>query len=210
MVEHVLIPDVDRHEPKHASTALAGQALVANGDGTTKFEFLNYDSLSNVPAVAGYRQVLYSSSSAASQAPSATNTPLQVEFGPNQVQTDVTLSSTGTLTFNTTGDYIIGLFMRFGRTSGAGAAILFNRLLVNGVQALNSNSLKLNDQDIVIPFSATLPIHVTGAGSTFKVQIMRDSAGINNGGLYQLSPSLAGWNTSPSSSLVVYKYLGNE
>lgn len=209
MVEHVLIADSDRHEPKHASTALDRQALVSNGDGTTEFAFYDYENLANKPVVAGYRQVLYGSSNAASQAPAATNTPLQVEFGANQTLTDVSLSSTGTLTFNTSGDYLLIVFMRFGRTSGTGTAIVFNRLLYNDVQALNSNSLKLPDQDVIIPFSAAIPV-TANADDTFKVQIMRDSAGVNNGGLYQISPSLAGWNVSPSASLVVYKYQGAE
>lgn len=209
MVEHVLIADSDRHEPKHASTALDRQALVSNGDGTTEFAFYDYENLTNKPVFAGYRQVLYGSSNAASQAPAATNTPLQVEFGATQTLTDVSLSSTGTLTFNTGGDYLLIVFMRFGRTSGAGTAIVFNRLLYNDVQALNSNSLKLPDQDVIIPFSAAIPVSAV-ADDTFKVQIMRDSAGVNNGGLYQISPSLAGWNVSPSASLVVYKYQGAE
>lgn len=209
MVEHVLIPDADRHEPKHASTALNRQALVANGDGTTKFAFYDYDDLVNKPVVAGYKQVLYGSSNASSQAPAATNTPLQIEFGAVQNLTDVSLASNGTLTFNTSGDYLLIVFMRFGRTSGTGTAIIFNRLLYNDVQALNSNSLKLPDQDIIIPFSATIPVSAL-ENATFKVQIMRDSAGVNNGGLYQLSPSLAGWNVSPSASLIVYKYVGQE
>jgi hypothetical protein len=209
MVEHVLIPDADRHEPKHASTALDRQALVSNGDGTTEFSFIDYGDLANVPAPAGYRQILYGASNASSQAPAAVNTPLQIEFGALQNLPDVSLSSTGTLTFNTSGDYLLVLFMRFGRTTAAGTAIMFNRLLYNDVQALSSNSLKLPDQDMVIPFSAAIPLEAL-AGATFKVQIMRDSAGINNGGLFQLSPSLAGWNTSPSASLLVYKYVGDE
>jgi len=210
MVEHVLIPDADRHEPKHASTALDRQALVSNGDGTTEFSFIDYDDLTNKPTLAGYRQVLYGSSNAATQAPAATNTPLQVEFGANQTLPDVTLSAAGLLTFNTVGDYLLTIFLRLGRTSAAGTAIIFNRLLFNGVQTLNSNSVKLNDADIVVPFSTALTVRITTPGTTFAVQIMRDSAGINNGGLFQLSPSLAGWNTSPSASLVVAKYLGNE
>lgn len=209
MVEHVLIADADRHEPKHASTALDRQALLSNGDGTTEFSFIDYDDITNIPAVAGYRQVLYGSSNAASQAPAAVNTPLQVEFGAAQSLTDVSLSGAGLLTFNTAGDYLITIFLRLGRTTGAGSAILFNRLMFNGVQTLNSNSVKLNDADIVVPFSTALTVNVP-AGTTFAVQIMRDSAGINNGGLYQLSPSLAGWNVSPSASIVVAKYLGND
>lgn len=209
MVEHVLIADSDRHEPKHASTALTNQALVSNGDGTTKFAFIDYGDIINIPAVAGYRQILYGFSAAASQAPAATNTPLQIEFGAGIVTADVTLSPTGTLTFNNAGDYLAVMFLRFGRTTGAGVAYLFSRILYNDVQIFNSNATKLPDQESVIPFSASIPFTVT-AGSTIKLQIMRDAAGINNGGLFQLSPTLAGWNVSPNASIAIYKYVGND
>ena len=34
MVEHVNIPDADRHEPKGISSAASGSVYVADGDGT--------------------------------------------------------------------------------------------------------------------------------------------------------------------------------
>ncbi len=37
MVSHKNIDDIDRHEPKGASTASAGQSLLSNGDGTTRW-----------------------------------------------------------------------------------------------------------------------------------------------------------------------------
>lgn len=207
MVEHVAIQDADRHEVKHASTAVLNQVLKSNGDGTTSFGFVNYSEIAGKPAAAGYRQVLYGSSVAASQQPSATNTPLQIEFGPAQTFTSASLAANGTITFNEPGDYLVNLFLRFGRTSGAGNAIMFNRFLVNGAQSLNSNSITLPDQNVTIPFSASLLAQVA-AGTTFTIQIYRDSAGINNGGLFQTSPSLGGWNVSPSASVQVLKFIG--
>lgn len=207
MVEHVSIADVDRHEVKHASTGVLNQALLSNGDGTTRFGFPSYNNLTDKPVVEGYRQILTGFSTAASQLPSAVDTPLQVEFGAGVVTADATLASNGLLTINTPGQYIIGLFLRFGRTSGAGSAILLNRFLVNGVQGLNSNALKIGDQDTVIPFSANLNL-TASAGSTFALQIMRDSAGINNGGLYRIIPTVGGWNLCPSATIIVNKYVG--
>jgi hypothetical protein len=207
MVEHVSIPDADRHEVKHASTGVLNQALLSNGNGTTSFRFYSYADLANLPSVAGYRQVLTGHSVAASQAPVALDTALQVEFGPTVTTTDATLSSTGTLTFNVTGDYMIQLFLRFGRTSGTGSAVILNRFLVNGVQGLNTNGLKLPDQDAILPFSATLGIQAT-AGNTFQVQILRDSSGVNNGGLFRILPTAAGWNLCPTATIVVSKYVG--
>lgn len=207
MVEHVSIADADRHEVKHASTAVSNQALLANGDGTTRFSFISYSDISGLPVAAGYRQVLTSASTASTQNPSAVDTPLQVEFGPAQTTADASLAANGTLTLNTSGDYAITLFLRFGRTTGAGSAVLLNRFLVNGVQGLNSNALKLADQDTIIPFSTTLYLQAN-AGATFQLQIMRDSSGINNGGLFRVIPALAGWNIAPSATIVVNKFRG--
>jgi hypothetical protein len=207
MVEHVNILDPDRHEPKHASTALANQALVANGDGTTQFKFYSYNDLSNKPTFVGYQQVLSGFSTSASQAPAALDTPLQVEFGAGVATAAATLAANGTLTFNIAGDYIVTLFLRFGRTAGPGTSILLNRFLINGVQGLNSNAVKLPDQDSIIPFSTSLNVAAT-AGMTFQLQIMRDSAGINNGGLFRILPTVASWNLCPSATVVVSKFVG--
>lgn len=208
MVEHVIIEDAQRHEVKHASTAVVNQSLLSNGDGTTRFSYVDYNTLTNIPAQKGYKLVFTGYSSAAAQNPTAVDTPLQVEFGAGGAFTDASLAANGLLTFNTPGDFIVTLFLRFGRTSGTGSAVLLNRFLLNGVQGLNSNALKLGDADTVIPFSTSINLTVT-AGSTFQVQIMRDSAGVNNGGLTRILPTVASWNLSPTATIVVSKYVGN-
>lgn len=207
MVEHVVIADADRHEVKHVSTAVANQYLKCVAPGTSGFSFVSYNELIDKPTVTGFQTVLVGQSTSATQAPAAVNTPLQVEFGPLQTTADATLSSAGLLTFNTAGQYAINLFMRFGRTSGAGDAYLFNRLLVNGNQYLNSNAMRLSDQNLIIPFAATI-ILTASVGTTFAVQIMRDGAGVNNGGLSQVVPSVGGWANAPSATLAVSKFIG--
>lgn len=207
MVEHVTIADADRHEVKHASTALAGQVLKSTGLGQTAFGFPTYTELLAKPSVTAYTTVLTGQSVAASQQPGSVGTPLQIEFGPAQAATDVSLSAAGALTFNTSGQYLITLYFRFGRTTGAGDAFLFNRILVNGAQVLNSNAVRLGSQDIVVPFSASVGLTVS-AGQVFTTQILRDAAGVNNGGLFQLTPSLAGWAAAPSATIVVSKFVG--
>lgn len=207
MVEHVSIQDADRHEVKHASTGVLNQALLSNGDGTTRFAYVNYADITAKPTFVGYQQILSGFSTAATQNPALVDTPLQVEFGAGVVTAAATLAPSGLLTFNIPGDYIITLFLRFGRTAGPGTAITLNRFLINGVQGLNSNAVKLPDQDSVIPFSTSLNLTAT-AGMTFALQIMRDSAGINNGGLTRILPTLAGWNLCPSATIVVSKFVG--
>ena len=203
-IQHKDIADADRHEPKGASTATAGSMPISNGDTTTTFRKVNFADMGTKPVANGYLPVLTSSSTAASQQPSGTNVALQVEFGPLQNQTDASLSAAGALTFNTAGYYQVTAFFRFGRTSGAGTAIMFNRVKLNGSQFLNSNSISVADSADIIPFSATLNFKVN-AGDVLTYEIMRDSAGINNGGLFQTIPSAGGWNNSPSATIIVSK-----
>lgn len=209
MVEHVNIADGQRHEVRGASTAVLNQALLSNGNGTTSFKFVSYTDLINVPAPVGYQQVLSGFSNAASQQPSAVDTPLQIEFGPGTATASCTLASNGTLTFNQAGQYYITLFLRFGRTALAGTSILLSRFLINGVQGLNSNGVKLPDQDTVIPFSTSLVLTAT-AGMTFQLQIARDSGGNNSGGLFRLLPTALPWNLVPSATIVVSKFIGQQ
>lgn len=206
MVEHVTIVDAQRHEVKHASTAVTNQALLSNGDGTTRFAFVPYNSLAGLPTIKGYRASL-SAFSTGNQNPAALDTPLQVNFGSPQSNADVSLAANGTLTFNTTGDYSVTLLIRQGRSAGGGSAVLLSRFLVNDIQGLNTNTAVLPDATSITPFSVTLFITAT-AGDTFKLQIMRDSSGANLGGLTALVPTLVGWNVSPSATLVVSKYMG--
>lgn len=206
MVEHVNIPDAQRHEPKGASTAVANQLAHANGDGSTTWKFLDYANLVNKPTNFVPLPVL-SSFSSASQNPSAVDTPIQINFGSPQSNTHVSLAANGTLTFNTSGTYAITLFLRFSRTAAGGQAILITRFLINDVQGLNSNGVSLPDATSITPFSTTLLFTVT-AGTTFKLQLIRDSSGINNGGLASFTPTLAGWNVVPSATLVVEKLTG--
>lgn len=209
MVEHVAIPDGQRHEPKGASTAVLNQVVHSNGDGTTSFKFVDYSNLINVPEPVGYQQILSAFSNAASQQPVAVDTPLQIEFGPGVVTPSCTLDSNGTLTFNQAGQYYITLFLRFGRTPLAGTSVVLNRFLINGAQGLNSNGVKLPDQDTVIPFSTSLVLTAT-AGMTFQMQIARDSGGNNSGGLFRLLPTALAWNLVPSATIVVSKFIGQQ
>lgn len=209
MVEHVSILDADRHEAKGASVAALNQVLHANGDGTTTFKFVDYANVANIPAPVGYQSVLTGASVAVSQLPAGLDTALKVEFGIGSATPDATLDSAGKLTFNTAGDYYVTLFLRFGRTAGAGTSILLNRFLINGVQGLNSNAVKLPDQDSVIPFSTSLNF-TAEAGDYFELEILRDSAGINNGGLFRILPTVVPWNPCPSATIVVSKFIGSE
>lgn len=202
-MEHKDIPDSQRHEPKGASLAVDKQALFANGDGTTTFRTI---TPADIPGLTlnGYDLVLSGFSTAVAQNPSAVDTALQVEFGASQTVAAAALATNGTITFNHDGEYLLTLFLRFGRTTGAGTAVLLNRLLFNDVQLLRTNAVALTDSAATIPFSATILVQAQ-AGDTLKMEVARDSAGINNGGLVRTTPTALAWAASPSASFALYK-----
>jgi hypothetical protein len=208
-MEHKLIVDADRHEPKGSSTATLNQVLKAAGDGSTFFGFVNKSEIVGAGTKVGYKKSIYAESSAASQLPSSTNTKLQVEFGSAQSVTDVTLDSTGILTFVTAGQYLIDLAYNFGRTSAAGTSIVIARCTLNGTQLGPSNAAVLTSESQIIPSGDFLLVDAA-AGDKLRVEVIRSAAGINDGGLYQIATTMSGWNGSPSASMSVYKFIGEQ
>lgn len=206
MVEHVNIADADRHETKGASTAAAGTIHRASGTGGTYWGNLSYTELTNRPGNQGYLSALYAASSASSQSPTNLSTPLQVEFGPAQSTTDISISAAGLVTFNTAGQYLVEVILRMGRTGATGTAVLFARAKISGTQVNNSLSVTLNNAQVQ-PVTAVLAVNAT-AGMTMSFELIRDNSGTNDGGLFATTPSTSGWNISPSASLLVSKFRG--
>lgn len=205
-MEHKDIPDSQLHEIKGAASATAKQVPKATGTGGTAFGFIDWSEVVNKPTATGYQRILQAYSST-SQAPTAVDTPYDVLFGGAQTLADVSISSAGVLTFNTAGAYQVTQFLRFGRSTSTGNAIILSRLLYNGSQSLNSNAAVVVSSSSIIPFSTTLSF-IAAAGDTIKVQIMRDSAGTNDGGLVALTPVVSSWNIVPSATVLVSKFVG--
>ena len=205
-MEHKDIPDAQLHQIKGAVSASSGQVPIATGSGTAAFGFLDWSQVANKPTASGYESKL-SSFSSVNQNPSAVDTPLQITFGSAQTTADVSISAAGVITFNTSGNYLIDIFLRFGRSTSAGNAIILNRILKNGAQILNSNGLILSAATQTIPFSAAIPLTMA-AGDTMTMEVARDSAGTNDGGLFVVSPTIAGWNIVPSATVFVNKFVG--
>ena len=205
-MEHKDIPDAQLHQIKGAASASSGQVPIATGSGTAAFGFLDWSQVANKPTSSGYQAKL-STFSSVNQSPSAVDTPLQITFGSAQTTADVSISAAGVITFNTSGNYLIDIFLRFGRSTSTGNAIILNRILKNGAQILNSNGLILSAATQTIPFSAAIPLTMA-AGDTMTMEVARDSAGTNDGGLFAVSPTIAGWNIVPSATVVVNKFVG--
>lgn len=147
--------------------------------------------------------ILSGDSAALSQEPTAVDTAKQVEFGGSQTTTHVDISATGALTFKTTGTYIITTFFQYGREGATGTSYLMNRLLINGTQSGNSLAAKIDNANVLVPWSSTIIVDVT-ATDVVTIEIIRDSAGSNSGGLFNMT-STAGWTTAPCASVRVYK-----
>lgn len=156
-------------------------------------------------AAAGVKEVeVLRAPSLVAQAPTAVDTPLQVSFGTAQgAPTDpVSISAAGLVTFNVAGNYAVRVKLQAGRTGASGVSILLSRILLAGAQYGSPAATKLVSADVTIPIESRVVINAT-AGQTFAVQIMRDSAGTNFGGIYPQAATVTAWGTAPSGLLVI-------
>ena len=141
-------------------------------------------------------------------APSGLDAPLQLTIGPAQLgpSDPVQLTALGEIRFNQAGQYMLflqGLFERVG--SSGGFALLHFRALINGVQSGNTQSIEINDTQTWTPYERTIPIYIATPGTDLTFEIVRDSTGVDAGGLYPASVSTPGWPSTPSFAVQVYK-----
>lgn len=156
-------------------------------------------------AAAGVKEVeVLRAASTATQAPTAVDTALQVSFGAAQGSSSdpVMINAAGTVTFNTAGNYAVRIKLQNGRTGATGTSILLSRILLNGAQVGSSAAVKMTQTDATTPSESRVVVNPT-AGQTFQVQIMRDSAGSNFGGVYPQTATVAAWGVAPSALLVI-------
>ena len=156
-------------------------------------------------AAAGVKEVeLLRAPSIIAQAPTAVDTPLQLVFGAAQKSASdpVMINAAGLVTFNTAGNYAVRIKLQCGRTGATGTSILLSRLLLSGTQIGSTACVKLTQTDATTPTESRVILNPI-AGQTLAVQIMRDSAGSNFGGVYQQAATVTAWGTAPSALLVI-------
>lgn len=156
-------------------------------------------------AAAGMKEVeVLRAPSTVAQAPSAVDTALQLTFGAaqNSAANPVMINAAGLVTFNTAGTYAVRIKLQCGRTGATGTSILLSRLLLGGAQIGSPAAVKMTQTDATTPTESRVVINAT-AGQTFIVQIMRDSAGSNFGGVYPQVATVTAWGTAPSALLVI-------
>lgn len=140
------------------------------------------------------------------QAPSALDTPLQVTFGGAQgsPSTPVMIDALGNVTFNQSGLYLINAYGSVERVgSSGGTSVLVFRGLLNGTQVTTTKGFHLDTPGMPSPYEITVPFQVT-AGDVLSFEIMRDSSGVNFGGLYPHTV-LGGWSNVPSTEILIWK-----
>ncbi len=156
-------------------------------------------------AAAGVKEVeVLRAPSTVVRAPTSVDTALQLTFGGAQgtASNPVMINAAGLVTFNTAGNYAVRIKLQAGRTGASGTSILLSRILVNGAQYGSPAATKLVSADVTIPIESRVVINAI-AGQTMAVQIMRDSAGTNFGGVYPQTATVAAWGVAPSALLVI-------
>lgn len=156
-------------------------------------------------AAAGIKEVeILRAASTVIQAPTVVDTPLQLTFGAAQgsIANTVMINAAGLVTFNTAGNYAVRIKLQNGRTGASGTSILLSRILLNGAQIGSPAAAKITQAESIFATDSRVVVNVT-AGQTFSVQIMRDSAGTNFGGVYPQAATVTAWGTAPSALLVV-------
>lgn len=160
---------------------------------------------SPIYAAAGVKEVeVLRAASLVAQAPTAVDTPLQVAFGATQgaPADPVMIDAAGLVTFNQAGNYAVRVKLQCGRTGASGTSILLSRLVLGGAQVGSAACVKLTQTDATTPTDSRVVMNPT-AGKTLQVQIMRDSAGSNFGGIYPQAATVASWGTAPSALLII-------
>lgn len=200
MALHKDLTGADLHEPKGASTASANTILKADGLGATSF--VSPLTLTNIQ----YSSVITAQNSS-SISPTTLDVPITAGFDAGASNSDISINSSGVITILTSGLYTCTFNFGFGRTTASGVAILVARLLKNGAQFGFTQGTQLPSNLGVRPMQANLEMNLV-ATDTLQVQLMRDSAGVNEGGFVAQAVTDAGWSDVPSYWVRIRKVIG--
>lgn len=139
------------------------------------------------------------------QNPVGLDTPVTIEIGGTigNVNDPVSMVN-NVIQTNQEGIYGYRFLFPISRPSAAGIAYIFIRALVNGVQFGNPIAVALDDNNMSIPLEFTFTTFMP-VGTLLVMEIYRDSAGNDSGGLLSISSSIT-WGQSASASVRVTKF----
>jgi len=140
-------------------------------------------------------------SSPVNQTPAGLDIPMKISYGPAQALPLVSLSATGDITINESGQYLFTFDLQYGRIGAGGVSWLFFWILIDGNQFGDSTLAKLDNSNSDFPYRVEVPITLT-AGQTLNTWLVRDSQGNNSGGLFTELPTLP-INPSPSATVTI-------
>ena len=192
--------------PIDATVTLADKLIGTDAEDSSKTKNYTVGSILNLVS-ASATSVLYAFSTV-NQAPSVLDTPLQVTFGAAQnTATDpVMLDALGNITFNQTGMYLFNGFGNIERQgSSGGVSVLLFRALIDGVQAGVVKGFELNTTGVMFPYETTIVINITEVGTVLTWEILRDSSGVDQGGMYTHTASST-WDNVPSAQIQIFKF----
>jgi hypothetical protein len=219
-VEHRDIPDSGLHEPKGVSNASSGQVYNADGVGSgawgpATIEGQNTAAAETIPVNDGTGGITWVDTRPSSdnileadnyntQNPAGLDIPLQISFGPAQINGILDLDASGGILVQEAGNYFGRLVFRIGRTASTSAALISIRTLVDGIQVGPSISYSVDTADIVTPYSTSIFMGLE-VGQLVSFEVVRDGNGADDGGLYAFSPVTPGWNQSPSARITMQR-----
>ena len=145
-------------------------------------------------------------SSLTDQQPAGLGTPLQIEYGAAQgTATDpLSLRADGTVDINESAAYEFITTYSVSRPSAVGLALIFLRFRVNTVQVGNPVGIEIDDNNMTISTGINFIGNFT-AGDVLTTEIIRDSGGVDSGGLVS-HVSTDGWGNSPSAAVRAFKF----
>lgn len=194
-IQHSVITDPNIHEPKDISTAAANATYVSDGGGSGSWLPVDY------PVSADF---ILEARSEVTQNPTGLDAPLQLTLGPAQTVTGATLDTAGNITVTEDGTYVVVFVLRLSRATNTGISYLGFRWLVNGVMQGKPSAITIDAAANAIPFSFTTSVSLL-ANDVITVEIIRDSAGADDGGVTPLNFAVADWETAASAVAIIYK-----
>jgi len=192
--------------PNDTNVTLSDRLIGTDNENNNETKNFTIGSLATLILSQLEATLVLSGQSTIAQVPSALDTPLQVSFGAAQgsPSTAVEIDALGNITFNQAGMYILNAYGSVERQgSSGGTAILLFRGLLNGTQVTSTKAFHIATTNDAIPYEVTVPFQVE-AGDVFAFEIMRDSSGVNFGGVYPHTV-LGGWSNVPSAEVQIWK-----
>jgi len=145
-------------------------------------------------------QFVLNASDFTQQDPLGTDAPLQILFGAAQFGSSdpVEIDAAGNITINQADQYNVRIALEYGRTNAGSFSLLLFRLLVNGTQIGSTLYAQLSTAQTAFPIEFTGPISLV-QNDILTAEIIRDSAGFDDGSLFPLTPMLGGVSAAPSA-----------